>query len=112
MSCDEIEELLSDLIDDELADGVRAGVEAHIAACDRCAKSYRALERTVRFVRANSRPRLAPHTPGGAYANFTRATADEAYGRDPIAVLVDSLGELIPERIDDVRRALRGQQED
>ncbi len=55
MTCDEIQELLSDLLDDELAAGARAGVQAHLASCERCAGAYRALSRTVRFVRTNSR---------------------------------------------------------
>ena len=111
MTCDQIEELLSDLIDDELPAGARAGVEAHIASCDRCARSYRALERTVRFVRANSRPRLAPHTPGGIYADFTRAISDQSYGRDPVEVLVSGITDLMPEQSDNVDRML-GRKED
>jgi len=70
MRCDEIDELLSDLIDDELAEGARAGVEAHLAACERCAASYRKLTRTVRFVRRNGRVALTPGTPGAAYEDF------------------------------------------
>jgi anti-sigma factor RsiW len=81
MNCDEIDELLSDFIDDELAAGVRAGVEAHLAGCERCAGSHRKLLRTVRFVRSNARTPLVPGTPGGAYADFSRALIDESYGR-------------------------------
>ena len=73
MTCDQIDELLSDLIDDELADGVRAGVEAHLTSCEGCAASYRALKRTVRFVRANSAPALRQNSAGGNYADFVRA---------------------------------------
>jgi anti-sigma factor RsiW len=83
MSCDEIQELLSDLIDDELQEGARAGVEAHLSSCDDCARFYRQLKRTVRFVRANARADLRPGTPGGAYALFTRAMVDPAFGRPP-----------------------------
>ena len=111
MTCDQIEELMSDLIDDELAAGVRTGVEAHLASCERCAKSFRALERTVRFVRANSRPRLASHTPGGVYADFTRALADDAYNRDPVEVLVSGIGDLMPAQSEAADR-IRGRKED
>lgn len=76
MSCDEIQELLSDLIDDELSAGARSGVEAHVASCERCAGAYRALKRTVRFVRSNADPELLPGTPGGNYLQFTRGLMD------------------------------------
>jgi anti-sigma factor RsiW len=91
MSCDEIEELLSDLIDDELADGARAGVEAHLASCERCAATYHALKRTVRFVRANADAGLLPGTPGGAYQRFTRAVTEGGYGRGAEDVIDDVL---------------------
>jgi anti-sigma factor RsiW len=91
MNCDEIEELLSDLMDDELAEGARAGVEAHLASCERCAATYRALRRTVRFVRANADVALLPGTPGGVYQQFTRAMADGGYGRGAADVIGDAL---------------------
>jgi len=91
MSCDEIEELLSDLIDDELADGARAGVQAHLTSCDRCAATYHALKRTVRFVQANADARLAPGTPGGVYQRFTRAVTEGASGRGAVDVIDDAL---------------------
>jgi hypothetical protein len=85
MTCDEIEELLSDLLDDELADGPRAGVEAHLASCDRCADSYKKLRRTVRFVRANSVANVSPGTPGGLYSDFNRSLVDpDGTARDRI----------------------------
>jgi anti-sigma factor RsiW len=79
MSCDEIQELLSDLLDDELAAGARAGVQAHLASCDRCAESYKKLRRTVRFVRKNSSGAFAPGTPGALSADFDRALVDEDF---------------------------------
>jgi len=91
MNCNEIEELLSDLIDDELADGARAGVEAHLASCERCAATYHALKRTVRFVRANADVRLLKGTPGGNYQEFTRAVTDGGYGRSAEDVIDDVL---------------------
>lgn len=87
MSCNQIEELLSDLIDGELAEGARAGVEAHLAACERCRAAYRALLRTVRFVRANAEARLAASSPGGAYMDFTRAISDPDDRRPPEDVI-------------------------
>jgi hypothetical protein len=76
MTCDQIEELLSDLLDDELASGVRGGVEAHLASCEQCARSYKQLRRTVRFVRANAAGNFAPGTTGALYGDFTRALVD------------------------------------
>ena len=89
MTCEEIQELLSDLIDDELADGARVAVESHLAACEACEAEHRALLRTVRFVRANSSAALRPGTPGGVYMDFTRALADEAYGRSGTDVMAE-----------------------
>lgn len=80
MTCDQIEELLSDLLDDELSASVRAGVETHLASCDNCSLAYKKLRRTVRFVRANAEPELAPGTPGGLYALFSRAHMDSTLG--------------------------------
>ncbi len=96
MTCDQIDELLSDLLDDELADGVRAGVEAHLASCARCEGGYRALRRTVRFVRAHANTQFTAGTAGDDYRNFTRAIVDDEYDRTPIQVLVESLGDLPP----------------
>jgi anti-sigma factor RsiW len=81
MTCDQIQELLSDLMDDELAEGVKAGVEAHLATCEACNSSYRALKRTVRFVRRQASVRITPVTPGGVYHEFTRATMDDTSGK-------------------------------
>ncbi len=73
--CAHIDELLSDLIEGELADGTRAGVEEHLASCARCSSAYKKLKRTVRFVRAQADAPLPPGTPGGAYMEFTAALA-------------------------------------
>jgi RNA polymerase sigma factor (sigma-70 family) len=90
LSCAQIDELLSDLMADELPDGARAGVQAHLASCGHCAASYRAMKRTVRFVRAHSKVSLDAGTPGGAYSDFTRATMDSEFGKDPVDVLIGS----------------------
>jgi anti-sigma factor RsiW len=78
MNCDQIEELLSDLIDDELSDNSRAGVEQHLAVCEGCAAAYKQMKRTVRFVRANATTPIVPGTGGAWYADFTRAITDPA----------------------------------
>ncbi|MBI5285910.1 MAG: zf-HC2 domain-containing protein [Chloroflexi bacterium] len=88
MTCEQIDELLSDLLDNELADGVRAGVEAHLASCDTCAESYRALKRTVRFVRAHAGTAPRPGTPGGVYQEFTRALMDDSGTDAPEQILI------------------------
>ena len=87
--CNEIDELLSDLLADELPHAARGGVEAHLAACGGCAASYRAMKRTVRFVQAHAGVPLEPGTPGGQYSEFTRATMDSGYGRQPVDVIAD-----------------------
>lgn len=90
LDCGQIDELLSDLLADELPDGARAGIQTHLDSCERCAASYRAMKRTVRFVRAHSRVPLEPGTPGGQYSEFTRATMDSDYGREPMDVLIEA----------------------
>lgn len=86
MNCDQIEELISDLIDDELSEQARAGVQQHIASCGRCAGVHRQMLRTVRFVRANSSPVLRDGTPGGWYADFTRSLVDPEYRDDSLGM--------------------------
>jgi RNA polymerase sigma-70 factor (ECF subfamily) len=97
MTCDDIEPLLSDLLDRELPDAERRRAESHIAECSGCAASYRALRRTTRFVQGNADTRIAPGTPGAAYASFQRATADESYGRSPAEAMFEGLAMLQPE---------------
>jgi hypothetical protein len=87
MTCNEIEELLSDLLDDELAAGARTGVETHLASCEACARSYKRLKRTVRFVRANAAGDFAPGTNGSLYARFTRALVDAKFKQDQERIL-------------------------
>lgn len=76
MTCDEIEELLSDLIDNEIAEGARAIVESHLASCERCAAAHKKMLRTVRFVRTNGRVDILPGTTGALYATFSRSHVD------------------------------------
>jgi RNA polymerase sigma factor (sigma-70 family) len=91
LTCDQFDELLSELLADELPHAARADVEAHLASCDTCAASYRAMKRTVRFVQAHSNTPLDPGTPGGQYSDFTRAIMDDEYGRQPIDVIAGAV---------------------
>ncbi len=91
LTCDQLDELLSDLLADELPHAARAGVEAHLASCDTCAASYRAMKRTVRFVQAHSNTPLDPGTPGGQYRDFTRAMMDDEYDRQPVDVIAEAV---------------------
>lgn len=75
LTCEQADELLSDLIEGDLPHNVRAGLESHVAGCGRCGAAYRSLKRTVRFVRAQADVPLEPGTPGGAYMEFTAALA-------------------------------------
>ena len=76
MTCDEIEELLSDLIDNEIAEGARGAAESHLASCERCAAAYKKMLRTVRFVRTNARVDIVPGSTGALYAAFSRSHVD------------------------------------
>jgi hypothetical protein len=90
-TCDQIDELLSDLLADELPHAARAGVETHLATCEMCAASYKAMKRTVRFVQAHANTPLVPGTPGGQYADFTRAMMDDDYDQEPIDVIAEAV---------------------
>ncbi len=90
-TCDQIDELFSDLLADELPHAARAGVELHLASCDGCAASYRAMKRTVRFVRAHGNTALDPGTPGSEYSDFTRAMMDDSYDREPVDVIAGAI---------------------
>lgn len=90
MNCDTTDALLSDLIDNEIAPDDRAAIEAHIASCERCARALHQMKRTVRFVRANAEPELAPGTPGGTYMEMTRAMTDTSLLGDAGRVLRDA----------------------
>lgn len=91
MNCTETQDLLSDYIDDELAAGPRAHVDAHLAGCPACAAEHRALRRTVQFVRGNAATVPAGSAPGAAYEEFMRAVVDETYGKRPEQVIADAL---------------------
>jgi anti-sigma factor RsiW len=76
MTCAEIEELLSDLIDNEIAEDARDGAESHLASCEACAATYKKMLRTVRFVRTNARVDIVPGSTGALYAAFSRSHVD------------------------------------
>ncbi len=97
MNCTEATSLMSDLLDEELAEDARRAIESHIASCDACARELRALRRTVRFVRGNAGTTLVPGTPGGVYNDFTQAIADPSYDRTPLEVIVQFLAPDAPE---------------
>lgn len=88
MTCDEAELLISDLIDDEIADGDRGALMSHIGACEDCASTLKQMRRTVRFVRANS-IELRPGTPGAQYMEFTRAMVAPDDERDFVELAKD-----------------------
>ena len=89
MICDDAELLISDLIDEEIADADRAALLAHTAGCDRCASTLKQMRRTVRFVRANS-IELRSGTPGAQYMEFTRAMVAPDDDRDFVGLAKDT----------------------
>jgi len=107
MTCSEADALLSELLDDELSDDARAGIESHLASCEGCAGRYRALRRTVRFVRGHAAVDIAPGTDAAAEARLQRATMDDRYGKSPMEVLVEEAGEYLPRAESKQQRADR-----
>ena len=91
LPCEQMDELFSDLLEDELPHAARAGVELHLASCEGCAASYKTMKRTVRFVRAHANTPLDAGTPGGQYSEFTRAMMDDSYDRQPIEVIAEAV---------------------
>ncbi len=73
MTCDQADELMSDLIDDDIAESDRAALTAHVSGCPACAVSLKQLQRSVRFVRTNGSVPLREGTPGAQYMEFTRS---------------------------------------
>jgi len=55
-----VRSLLSDYLDGELNEDAERQVEGHLMACGSCARAYRALRRTVRFVQANAQVEVPP----------------------------------------------------
>ena len=56
MNCEQAEELISALIDDELSDPERSSIESHLKDCPKCQRTYewgRALNREIRTVGAS-----------------------------------------------------------
>src|SRR5499433_1057418 len=56
MKCEQAEELISALIDDELSDPERSSIEGHLKDCPKCQRTYewgRALNREIRTVSAS-----------------------------------------------------------
>jgi anti-sigma factor RsiW len=92
MTCDQIDDLLSDLLDGELSTDVRSAMDMHLRSCVACAASYKKLKRTVRFVRANADAALAPGTPGGLYAQFTRSHMDPTLGKSELDIIREQGG--------------------
>ena len=88
MICEDAELLISDLIDDDIADADRDALMAHVATCDACANTLKQMQRTVRFVRANSVD-LRPGTPGAQYMEFTRAMVAPDDPRDVVELARD-----------------------
>lgn len=107
-ACAQVEALQSDFIDDQLAAEARSGVELHVASCAKCAKSLRAMKRSVRFVRTNGRVEIVPRSPGGAYHEFTRAMSDPAYPRSPTETMLVELSRLDPELLNTLRKVQAG----
>jgi anti-sigma factor RsiW len=91
MTCDQVDELLSDYIDDDLSAGIQAAVQEHLASCDACAASLKKLRRTVRFVRSNAPTIPAARRAGRNYDDFVRSIMDEEAPRSTGEVLLEWL---------------------
>lgn len=68
-----VERLLSDYLDGELSHEAAQQVEAHLTECLACARRFRSLRRTVRFIQSNGRVPIEPGSAAGAMARFNQA---------------------------------------
>ena len=91
MNCIEAEALMSELLDGELGEDAARAASGHIDGCEGCAREYRALSRTVRFVRGNAGTQIVPGTPGAVYDDCVRAIVDESFGKNPAEVAMQFL---------------------
>jgi anti-sigma factor RsiW len=78
MKCEQAEELISSLIDDELSDPERSSIEGHLKDCPKCQRAYeygRVLDREMRTVSASV---VAPVDLRQRILSDQRATTKEA----------------------------------
>ena len=78
MNCEQAEELISALIDDELSDPERSSIEGHLKDCPKCQRAYewgRVLDREMRTVSASV---VAPVDLRQRILSDQRATTKEA----------------------------------
>jgi len=93
-----IEGLLSDFLDGELSHEAAQQVEAHLAGCAACARQFRSLRRTVRFIQSNGRVPIEPDSAAGAIARFNRALMQPAAGEaDVLRVLAEEGWRFLPD---------------
>lgn len=76
MDCDRVRDLLSAYLGDELADGDRAGIAAHLDKCPRCAAESAGLEETLALLSALPRESAPPEL----FDRVMKGIANEAAG--------------------------------
>ena len=75
MDCDRVRELLSDYLEEALADGDRAAVAAHLDGCARCAAEAAGLSETIALLSALPAEKAPPELLGRVMAEIGRDAA-------------------------------------
>lgn len=76
MTCDEIREVMNELVDGEIPEDRRAGIDAHLAACEDCL----ALVTTLRLTCQIYREEGLAEVPPGVHRRLSEAMASETEG--------------------------------
>ncbi len=75
MDCDRVRELLSDYLEEALADGDRAAVSAHLGGCARCTAEAAGLSETIALLSALPREKAPPELLGRVMEDIRREAA-------------------------------------
>ena len=75
MTCREFVELVSDLIEDQLAEAQRLQAERHLGRCEHCETYLEQIRQTIAALRALARAESFPHTREQALAAFRELRA-------------------------------------
>ena len=77
MNCARCQDLLSDYLDGELSAPEASAAADHLSLCGSCQQRFRALRRTVRFVRSHAPVDLPPDSPVAGFHRFLAAIMRE-----------------------------------
>ena len=81
MTCKEFVELVTDLIEGQLAEAERVEAEVHVAECDGCATYLEQIQATIAGLRSLAESRRLPAHPRAGAGRVSRAPGRRPGGR-------------------------------